>query len=63
MNKVFQAWCEWDLGQEGIVFEDSGLAVQFLDEAIKDSNLDFEGFDDCYEEGLCGIDTLELIKR
>ena len=51
---MYKVWCEWDVGQEDLVFTTSGVALKWL--------LENENLRDCYEGGNEGLDAInELI--
>lgn len=63
MNGVYQVWCEWDVGQEGIAFETEEKALEWchqdenLKELVEDYGKTIEGF---FEEGYLSINFIEL---
>lgn len=65
MDSVYKLWCEWDVGQDGVVFASTHAAkqwVEFNDHLLEMvENGDIESIDDLYDAGLVSISPLELI--
>ncbi|QHJ79338.1 MAG: hypothetical protein [Bacteriophage sp.] len=61
MKTVIRIWCEWDIGNENIVFSDFDIARQWADQAIKDSGLE-ESMEELEQHGLIGFEQLKLIE-
>jgi hypothetical protein len=64
-----QLWCEWDIGQEGLVFRNDEAAMRWirnnslLREDAAEEGLDYEAYlQGLYDEGLIGLDDLEIIE-
>jgi len=60
-KRVYQVWCEYDIGQEFKVFEDKELAEDWAEEALNAQSLD--GFKLLEAEGLAGIENVTLVTR
>ena len=69
MNNLVTVWCEWDMGQDGLVFKDEhvaehwlrnhgALAQQAKEQGISKEELYQEWVDEC----LIGIHTVQLIE-
>lgn len=69
MNNLVTVWCEWDMGQEGLVFKNEhvaelwlrnhgALAQQAKEQGISKEELYQEWVDEC----LIGIHPVQLIK-
>lgn len=64
-----QLWCEWDIGQDGLVFRDEAAAMRWirrnhcLIEDAEEEGVDFEAYiHGLYDEGLLGLMDLEVIE-
>jgi len=64
-----QLWCEWDIGQEGLVFRNDDAAMRWirnsshLREDAAEEGLDYETYlQGLYDEGLIGLIDLEIIE-
>lgn len=70
MNNLVTVWCEWDIGQEGLVFKDEHVAERWLRNNSELHRMAFEqdvaGFEEYYQElvdeCLIGIHTVQLIE-
>lgn len=69
MNKLVNVWCEWDIGQHGLVFKDAHAAERwlknntYLREMAEGEEKPFEEFyQEIVDECLIGIDDLEIIE-
>lgn len=60
MTKVYRLWCEWDIGTENLVFITQTLAKRRYDIIRADSS-DLPEWEKALEEGLIGVDEIELI--
>lgn len=64
-----QLWCEWDIGQDSLIFRDEQAAMRWirnnpalLELALEDG-VDFETFlQRLYDEGLIGLFDPEIIE-
>lgn len=67
MDFVYQVWCEWDVGQEGVVFDTPETAKKWISENVHLVEMagyeGVEGFTplDFMGEGLVGIESLVVI--
>lgn len=52
--------CEWDIGQEGIAFENHRLAVEWVKEALVDCGIE-DTLEELEAEGLVNYDTLVVV--
>lgn len=59
MKSVFKVWCEWDIGLNDVVFATFDLAWDAAEAAVSE----FETFTDCVEQGLVGVDEIEVISE
>jgi hypothetical protein len=60
---VYRALCEWDCGQEYLVFADEDLANEWLSvEAMAGTEID-STYSGLVEEGLVSVDRVELITK
>ena len=66
---IVEVWCEWDIGQGGLIFKDAHIAERWLrDNAVLRlmAAEDAKDFDEYYQElvdnCLIGIENLELIE-
>lgn len=64
-----QLWCEWDIGQDGLVFRNDDAAMRWirnnpnLHEDALEEGVDFETYlQGLYDEGLIGLVDLEVIE-
>lgn len=64
-----QLWCEWDIGQEGLVFRNEEAAMRWLQnnkvlkEDAERENIDFSVYIQVlYDDGLIGLVDLEVIE-
>lgn len=55
MNIVYRVWCEYDIGQEDVIFASEQVAVDWCKIACEECGLDYS---ELRESGL--IDTEEL---
>lgn len=69
MNNLVTVYCEWDIGQHGLVFKTPHVAEAWLrnNAMLKDLAYDADiSFDEYYQElveqCLIGIDDLQLIE-
>ena len=62
MKTVIRIWCEWDIGNENIVFSDFDIARQWADQAIKDAGLE-ESMEELEQDGLIGFKQVQLIEE
>ena len=69
MNNFVTVWCEWDIGQHGLIFANAHVAERWLrnNMCLKSMAEEEERlFDDFYQElvdnVLVGIDDVELIQ-
>tara|TARA_R110000772_G_scaffold86568_4_gene181104 strand:+ start:89 stop:295 length:207 start_codon:yes stop_codon:yes gene_type:complete len=61
MKYVYRAWCEWDCGQDNIIFATEDLANEWLSVAAM-ADLDEDSvYSDLLDENLVGIDEVEFI--
>lgn len=60
MNKVFSFWCEYDVGQEYILFSTREIAEREARSMVEDQGLDY---DDLCEDGLIGIEEKRVINE
>ena len=64
-----QLWCEWDIGQNSLVFRDEQAAMRWIRnnpallELAQEDGVDFENYlQKLYDEGLIGLLDLEIIE-
>jgi hypothetical protein len=64
-----QLWCEWDIGQEGLVFRNEEAAMRWirsnecLKEDASEDGVDFETYlQRLYDDCLIGLVDLEVIE-
>ena len=69
MNKLVSVWCEWDIGQHGLVFKDEHVAERWLKnnnhlhEMAEEEEKPFEDFyQEIVDECLIGIHALEIVE-
>jgi hypothetical protein len=61
MKYVYRAWCEWDCGQDYIIFDTEALANEWLSvAAMKGTDAD-STYSGLLEDGLVGVDELEFL--
>lgn len=64
MTTVYEIWCEWDIGQEDIVFSSKENARQWLEENQNLRDLicyEFDtNIDELFKAGLLSYSTSEL---
>lgn len=61
MVKVFVVSCEYDIGQDEYIFEDSALAEEWAN--TQADYCDLEGWDALFKDGLISIEEKWLVKR
>jgi len=66
---IVEVWCEWDIGQGGLIFKDAHIAERWLRNntvlrlmAAEDELTMNEYYQDLVDNGLIGIENLELIE-
>lgn len=59
MKHVLKLWCEWDIGLGDVVYQSEDTAWEEARQALKDCGVD-EPLEELRDEGLIGIDTLEV---
>lgn len=52
-------WCEWDIGNEYLLFKTEQAAKIWATQALKDSGIE-ETFEECFDDGLIGFHTKVL---
>ena len=69
MKELVSIWCEWDIGQHGLVFKDAHVAERWLKnnmhlrEMAEGEEKSFEEFyQEIVDECLIGIHNLEIIE-
>lgn len=60
LKTVFKVWCEYELGQDDIVFSSEEKAYEWLEERLPYYGLE-ESVDELLEENNCGIDEVDFI--
>lgn len=64
ITTVYEIWAEWDVGQKGAVFSSEEKARAWCDtnehllEMVADG--DFESVEDIIDQGLLGVEPLEV---
>lgn len=56
---LYRVWCEWDIGQEYLVFKTEDAAWDWAIQALIDTGIDDE-ISDLLENGLVGLQDLEV---
>jgi len=56
---MYSIWCEWDIGVEGKIFSEVWVAVRHARANLEACNID-ESFEELKDEGLIGIDKVEV---
>lgn len=59
---VYKINCEWDIGQEDMLWKSFDLAKLWAREALKDLEIE-ESFEECEDECLISIECIEVITR
>ena len=59
-NKVCRVWCEFDLGQNDVVFINAEIAEQFM-EAMWNKETGFETAKEAEADGLLTYETIEVV--
>lgn len=59
MTEVYQLWCEYDIGQEGIVFKSPAHAIEWAN--VHTEKCGLEDYDTLRKEMLIGVEPLEVI--
>jgi len=62
MNNLVYIWCEWDVGQEGVVFEDEDTAIEWLREYLPYSGIE-ETVEELLAQGLVGFKSAMIIYK
>lgn len=60
LKTVFKVWCEYELGQDDVVFSSEEKAYEWLEERLPYYGLE-ESVDELLEEDNCGIDEVDFI--
>lgn len=58
MTKVYEVWCEWDIGQENVVFSTGEKAWEFIEKRCDQYNLGIPK--ELSEDGWIGIDAVDV---
>lgn len=61
IKKVYEVWCEWDIGQEYVVFGSTASAWKWAEEAIENGGFE-ESIGELADEGLIGVTDKEYIE-
>ena len=69
MAELVEVWCEWDIGQGGLIFKNAHIAESWLRDngvlkimAKEDGQTMDEYYQELVDNGLIGIENLELIE-
>lgn len=57
---LLRAWCEWDIGVEGVVYTSEEVAHLDLAEALANCGVE-EPFEELLEQGLVGLEPVMVI--
>jgi hypothetical protein len=60
IDYVYQVWCEYDIGQEGAVYETETLAWKSAADMLRLQDIDPE---DARIDGLVGVETVEFVRE
>jgi photosystem II stability/assembly factor-like uncharacterized protein len=60
MNSVIRLWCEWDVGQESVVFATEDAARSWAKEALVSAGID-DPIDELEDEALISYSTMEVV--
>lgn len=60
LEEMVMVWCEWDIGQDSLVFSNPALAYEWAEEALKDGGFE-ESFQDMLDLGLVGLNYLKVV--
>lgn len=52
--------CEWDIGQEGVLFTNTASAREWVEQAIIDCGIE-DGIEDLESEGLVNYEIWEVV--
>jgi len=58
-NKLIRVWCEWDIGQENIIFSDREDAYEWLNANQHIAEMTYP-VDDLLKDGLLGFEEVTL---
>ena len=61
---MIRLWCEWDLGQDSLIFTNEDKAIDWLQKALQVHEYLFEDFENAtaiIDEGLAGFHILTVI--
>lgn len=56
---MYTVWCEWEIGIEGKVFATKEVAIRHAKMNLEACGVD-ETFDELYDNGLIGLDDVEI---
>lgn len=56
---VYRIWCEYDIGQEDVLFESRSGAIAFAKKALEAHGFDY---DEILSDGLVGYDSVKVKK-
>lgn len=59
---VYKVWCEWDIGQDDLVFETEELAAKWVKQDWNEDDMDIT-LEEAYSDGLVSIDFIKLVKE
>lgn len=59
---MYEVWCEWDIGQDYLVFGSKEAAQKWAVEALANSDIDGETYEELYHNGLIGLKKMEVIR-
>ena len=62
MKQVVRIWCEYDYGQDDIVFATTELAENWLRKAII-GQADGNSFDELMEDGLISTEAIDYMEK
>lgn len=60
--KVYKIWCQWNIGQDTVLFESVPDAISWAKEALSDRYIK-ESFEMLEEYDFIGIDSINVIMR
>ena len=57
---MYSVWCEWDIGLEGKIFATEEVAIKHAKYNLEACDIE-ESYEELEDEGLIGVDSLEVI--
>ncbi len=63
MSRNFvKIWCEWEVGQDEVIFKTAAMGIRWLDLRLKECGIN-ETVNDLMDQGLCGFEPIQLVEK